>query len=69
MPDGFIERTTAAVLRDAFRVETQVPNAPSPPLEADDDIPRIPYWLYGQKSRATAFSRDDLRKMSPDARL
>jgi hypothetical protein len=64
-----LERTTNALLRDAFRVATQVPNAESPEPDEASLEPRLPYWLYVERSRATAFSRYDLRKMSEGAEL
>lgn len=64
-----IERTTQAILRDAFRVETQVPNTTTARIDAQTDVPRLPYWLYGERSQATAFSRYDLRKTTEGARL
>ena len=53
-----------APLRDAFRVATQVPNAESPETDEARLEPRLPYWLYVERSPATAFSRYDLRKMT-----
>lgn len=69
MRDISLERTTSALLRDAFRVETQVPDAPSPRTDEAAPGPRLPYWLYVEPSRATAFSRYDLRKMTEGAEL
>jgi hypothetical protein len=69
MRDISIERTTRALLRDAFRVETQVPNAESPTTDEASLGPRLPYWLYVERTRATAFSRYDLRKMTEGAEL
>jgi hypothetical protein len=64
-----LERTTSALVRDAFRVATQVPNAESPKTDEDPLKPVLPYWLYVERSRATAFSRYDLRKMTEGAEL
>jgi hypothetical protein len=69
MRDLSIERTTNALLRDAFRVATQVPNAESPENGEAPLGPRLPYWLYVERTRATAFSRYDLRKMTEGAEL
>jgi hypothetical protein len=69
MRDLALERTTNALLRDAFRVATQVPNAESPRPDEAPLEPRLPYWLYVERSPATAFSRYDLRKMSEGAEL
>ena len=69
MRDVSIQRTTTAILRDAFRVDTQVPNAPTPESDTPTEPPRLPHWLYGEKTQATAFSPYDLRKMTEGARL
>jgi hypothetical protein len=69
MRDLSLERTTNALLRDAFRVAMQVPHAESPPTSEEPLQPGLPYWLYVERSRATAFSRYDLRKMSEGAEL
>ena len=64
-----LERTTNALLRDAFRVAKQVPNAESPETDGGPLKPGLPYWLYVERSRATAFSRYDMRKMTEGAEL
>lgn len=64
-----IQRTTTAILRDAFRVDTQLPNAETAESGAAIDQPRFPYALYDEPSRTTVFSRYDLRKMTEGARL
>ena len=69
MRDLSLERTTNALLRDAFRVATQVPNAESPETDEAPVRPRLPYWLYVERTRATAFSRYDLRKMTEGVEL
>jgi hypothetical protein len=69
MREIWFERTTTAILRDAFRFDSQVANAPSaePPEASAPD--RLPYWLHGEKSQATGFSPYDLRKTSEGAQL
>lgn len=69
MREIWFERTTTALLRDAFRVETQVPNAQiGEPISSDPTV-QLPDWLYGPKGRATAFSRYDLRKTTEGTSL
>jgi hypothetical protein len=69
MREIWFERTTAAILRDAFRVETQVPDAQTPKSTSADRTMQLPDWLYGQTSRSTNFSRYDLRKTTEGASL
>jgi hypothetical protein len=69
MRDIWFERATAAVLRDAFRVETQVPNARSAGPVSSDQRVQLPDWLYGATSRSKTFSRYDLRKTTEGASL
>ena len=69
MRDIWFERTTAAILRDAFRVKTQVPDAQPPKSPSADRTTQLPDWLYGQTSRSTNFSRYDLRKTTEEASL
>jgi hypothetical protein len=63
MREIWFERTTAAILRDAFRVDTQVPNAKTPKSSSPDRPAPLPGWLYNTSaSRSPNFSRYDLRK-------
>jgi len=73
MSELWFERTPSAILKDAFRVESQLPNTtishpqtqPRTPIKP----PRFPYWLYIERTQATAFSPYDLRKATEGARL
>ena len=69
MREIWFERTTTALLREAFRVETQA----GLPLPAKSDSAKraaqLPEWLYGERTHATAFSRYDLRKSTEGASL
>jgi hypothetical protein len=69
MREIWFERTTAAILRDAFRVETQVPNAETAKPGLADRVVQLPHWLYGETDRSTNFSRYDLRKTTEGASL
>jgi hypothetical protein len=62
MRDIWFERTTTALLRDAFRVETQIPNAETAQPGLADRSVQLPDWLYRETNRTTNFSRYDLRK-------
>jgi|HubBroStandDraft_6_1064221.scaffolds.fasta_scaffold1751960_1 hypothetical protein len=68
MREFWFERTTAAVLRDAFRVETQIPDAQTQSSSADRTT-QLPAWLYKETGRSTHFSRYDLRKTTEGASL
>jgi|HubBroStandDraft_6_1064221.scaffolds.fasta_scaffold23844_4 hypothetical protein len=68
MSELWFERTTNALLRDAFRVETQLPNTTIPEFGTPIKPPRFPRWLYLERTEATAFSPYDLRKAAEDAR-
>jgi hypothetical protein len=68
MSELWFERTTSALLRDAFRVNTQLPNATIPEPGMPIKRPRFPYWLYIERTQATAFSPYDLRKATEGAR-
>ncbi len=69
MREIWFERTTAAILRDAFRVETLVPDAETPKSRSTDRTMQLPEWLYGETSRSTSFSRYDHRKTTEGASL
>jgi hypothetical protein len=69
MREIWFERTTTALLREAFRVETQVSSARSPDSTSAERTAQLPHWLYGERTRATAFSRYDLRKSTERASL
>ena len=69
MREIWFERKTAAVLRNAFRVETQTPNVEPPKFGSPDRMTQLPAWLYGETSRSTHFSRYDLRKSTEGASL
>ena len=69
MREIWFERTTTALLREAFRVETQVSSAQSPKFTSAERTVQLPHWLYDEPTNATTFSRYDLRKTTEGASL
>jgi hypothetical protein len=69
MREIWFERTTVAILRDAFRVETQIPNTETAKPRVANRAVQLPDWLYGETSRSTNFSHYDLRKTTEGAAL
>jgi len=73
MSELWFERTPSAILKDAFRVDTQPGSPPisQPQTQSRTPFkpPRFPYWLYIERTQATALSPYDLRKAAEGARL